>query len=59
VLLEPKLARAVALKSARILIERGWTSAKEMAETTWEERVRALGEGGYVRYDVSANIFFR
>jgi endonuclease III len=50
-LFSARIGHTIALKSARVLIDRGWTSAEKMARTTWEQRVRALDEGGYVRYD--------
>ena len=50
-LFSTRISHNVALKTARILFERGWTTPERMAATTWEERVRALDEGGYVRYD--------
>jgi hypothetical protein len=50
-LFSTRISHTIALKSARILFERGWTTAGKMAASTWEQRVRALDEGGYVRYD--------
>jgi len=50
-LFSTRISHVIALKSARILFERGWTTPAKMAATTWEQRVRALDEGGYVRYD--------
>jgi len=50
-LFSTRISHNIALKSARILFERGWTTPEHMAATTWEQRVRALDEGGYVRYD--------
>ena len=50
-LFSTRISHNIALKSARILFERGWTTPERMASTTWEQRVRALDEGGYVRYD--------
>ncbi len=46
-----RISSGIAFKSARILLDRGWTSSKILAATTWEQRVQALDEGGYVRYD--------
>jgi hypothetical protein len=46
-----RISHNIAAKSARILFERGWTTPERMAATTWEQRVQALDEGGYVRYD--------
>jgi len=50
-LFSTRINHVIALKSARILFARGWTTPERMADTTWEQRVRALDEGGYVRYD--------
>lgn len=50
-LFSTRISHNIALKSARILFEHGWTTAESMAASTWEQRVRALDEGGYVRYD--------
>ena len=50
-LFSTRISHHIALKSARILFERGWTTPERMAATTWEQRVQALDEGGYVRYD--------
>jgi hypothetical protein len=50
-LFSTRISHNIALKSACILFERGWTTPERMAATTWEQRVRALDEGGYVRYD--------
>lgn len=46
-----RISHHIASKSARILFDRGWTTPERMAATTWEQRVQALDEGGYVRYD--------
>jgi hypothetical protein len=46
-----RVGHAIALRSARVLIERGWTTPGKMAAASWEQRVNALDEGGYVRYD--------
>ena len=29
----------------------GWTTARKMAASTWEERTRVLNHAGYARYD--------
>jgi endonuclease III len=40
-----------ALAAAERFAERGWTTARAMADTTWAQRVSALREAGYTRYD--------
>lgn len=50
-LFSARIGHAIALKSARVLLDRGWTTPKKLAATNWEQRVKALDEGGYVRYD--------
>jgi hypothetical protein len=50
-LFSTRISHNIALKSARILFERGWTTPESMARSTWAQRVQALDEGGYVRYD--------
>lgn len=50
-LLSARIGHGLALKSARILFGRGWTTAEKMAGSTWQQRLKALDEGGYVRYD--------
>jgi hypothetical protein len=37
--------------AARALFEAGMRTPRKMAEATWQERVDALGRGGYRRYD--------
>jgi len=50
-LFSTRISHAIASKSARVLIQRGWRTPQALARTTWQERVTALDEGGYVRYD--------
>lgn len=50
-LFSTRISHNIAAKSACVLFERGWTTPERMAATTWEQRVQALDEGGYVRYD--------
>ena len=45
------ISHHVAFRSSTILFRRGWTSPERMAASTWKQRVHALDEGGYVRYD--------
>lgn len=50
-LFSTRISHAIASKSARVLVQRGWRTALALARTTWQDRVTALDEGGYVRYD--------
>ncbi|WP_326701443.1 endonuclease [Streptomyces sp. NBC_01754] len=50
-LLSARIRASVAVASARALFSHGMRSPRRMADATWQERVDALGEGGYRRYD--------
>jgi len=50
-LFSARIGHTIALKSARVLLDRGWTTPEKLAHVSWQERVTALDEGGYVRYD--------
>lgn len=50
-LLSARIGHELALEAARILLQRGWTTPEKMAKSTWQQRMKALDEGGYVRYD--------
>ncbi|MGP3974830.1 hypothetical protein ACTWQF_12660 [Streptomyces sp. 8N114] len=50
-LLSARIRADIAVASARALIKAGMKDPKRMAEATWQQRVDALGEGGYRRYD--------
>lgn len=52
-LISARIGSNVALAAARSLFAAGLTSARRMHEASWQERVDALGRGGYVRYDES------
>jgi hypothetical protein len=38
-------------KAAMALYREGWTTARKLAGSTWEQRVRVLNRNGYARYD--------
>lgn len=40
-----------AMKAAKALSDKGWTSADKMLATSWSERTRTLNASGYARYD--------
>ncbi|WAP59493.1 endonuclease [Streptomyces sp. S465] len=50
-LLSARIRSDIAVASARALFDAGMRSPRRMAEATWQQRVDALGEGGYRRYD--------
>ncbi|MCX2967392.1 MULTISPECIES: endonuclease [Streptomyces] len=50
-LLSARIQAPVAVAAARALFDAGLRDARRMAEATWQQRVDALGEGGYRRYD--------
>ncbi|MFI5768680.1 endonuclease [Streptomyces sp. NPDC051658] len=50
-LLSARIRASVAVAAARALFAHGMRSPRRMAAATWQQRVDALGEGGYRRYD--------
>ncbi|MFH8476681.1 endonuclease [Streptomyces sp. NPDC018000] len=50
-LLSARIRASVAVAAARALFAHGMRSPDRMIGTTWQQRVDALGEGGYRRYD--------
>ncbi|WP_406382158.1 endonuclease [Streptomyces sp. NBC_01618] len=50
-LLSARIRASVAVAAARALFAHGLRSPDRMIGATWQERVDALGEGGYRRYD--------
>ncbi|MFI9749272.1 endonuclease [Streptomyces collinus] len=50
-LLSARIRGSVALATARALHEAGLRDPRRMAEAGWQNRVDALGRGGYRRYD--------
>src|SRR5215208_5207750 len=49
-LMSARIGSPIALEAARNLAERGWRTPDKLAESTWEQRVMALNEAGYTRY---------
>lgn len=43
----------VAVATMRELLDAGWTTPEHLLDSTWQQRVDALGRGGYRRYDES------
>ncbi|MEU3878142.1 endonuclease, partial [Streptomyces sp. NPDC029704] len=50
-LLSARIRASVAVDAARCLFEAGMKDARRMAGASWQQRVDALGRGGYRRYD--------
>jgi endonuclease III len=50
-LLSARIKADIAVAAARALFAAGMRTAGGMAQASWQERVDALGEGGYRRYD--------
>lgn len=50
-LLSARIKGPIAVASARALHEAGLRDPRRMADADWQERVDALGRGGYRRYD--------
>jgi hypothetical protein len=50
-LLSARIRASIAVAAARALYEAGLRDPRRMAEATWQQRVDALGRGGYRRYD--------
>ncbi|MFE4450232.1 endonuclease [Streptomyces sp. NPDC056796] len=50
-LLSARIRAQVAVAAARALFAHRLRTPRRMADATWQERVDALGEGGYRRYD--------
>ena len=43
------------MATTRELLHEGWRTPERMREATWQQRVDALGRGGYRRYDESTS----
>lgn len=54
-LMSARISSDIAVRAARALFDHGFTDARAMAEASWQERVDALGEGSYIRYDESTS----
>ncbi|GAA1870572.1 endonuclease [Brevibacterium marinum] len=52
-LLSTRISSDIAVRTARELFSTGWRTPQHLRESTWQERVDALGRGGYRRYDES------
>ena len=52
-LLSTRISSDIAVATAREVFSAGWRTPEHLRESTWQERVDALGRGGYRRYDES------
>lgn len=50
-LLSTRISAGIAVATARELVASGFTTPEKMRDATWQQRVDALGRGGYRRYD--------
>jgi endonuclease III len=50
-LLSARISSDLAVRAARELFDAGCSTPERTRGTTWQQRVRALGRGGYRRYD--------
>ena len=50
-LFSARIRAEAATTAARALSRQGWTTPRNMAASTWEERTLTLNENGYARYD--------
>jgi endonuclease III len=48
-----RIRASIAVEAARALFAAGMRTPRRMLDATWQQRVDALGEGGYRRYDES------
>jgi hypothetical protein len=55
ILFSARINARVAMAAAMALTRRGWTSARAIAASTWEERTHVLNAAGYARYDESTS----
>jgi endonuclease III len=52
-LMSARISTDIAVAAGRALFARGYTDPQAMLDASWQDRVDALGEGHYVRYDES------
>jgi endonuclease III len=53
VLCSVRISSEIAVRAARELFRSGWRTPRGLLDSTWQQRVDALGRGGYRRYDES------
>jgi hypothetical protein len=50
ILFSARIGSNIAAEASRNLARRGWRTPQAMAESSWDERVAALNDAGYTRY---------
>jgi hypothetical protein len=50
-----RISANIAVSTARELFAAGWKTPQKLRDATWQQRVDALGRGGYRRYDESTS----
>lgn len=53
-LMSARIPAQTAMRAAAAIRAAGWTTAKRLDRSDWQDRVRALDAAGYVRFDESA-----
>jgi hypothetical protein len=54
-LLSVRIKADIAVAAAHELFKAGWRTPEKMRESTWQQRIDALGRAHYVRYDESTS----
>lgn len=50
-LMSARIRWTTAVDASKALTDHGWTTARKLAASSWEERARTLNRAGYARYD--------
>ncbi|MDT8409681.1 MAG: hypothetical protein RQ741_08795 [Wenzhouxiangellaceae bacterium] len=50
-LFSARISADLAMRAMRALLDEGWTTAANMASSSWEDRVETLNQAGYARFD--------
>lgn len=53
ILMSTRIRAEIAVGAAKELFKAGWRTPKALTDSTWQQRVDALGRAHYVRYDES------
>ncbi|MFW5804684.1 MAG: hypothetical protein ACOCWG_05590 [bacterium] len=56
-LFSARISSSIAVDAAKSLFKRGWKSPRKMNKTSWNERVQALNEAHYTRYQERTSTF--